>query len=888
MAVTYYALLTTIGAGKLANATAQGTTLKITHLAVGDGGGTVPAPNAGRTALVNEVRRAPLNSLDVDPANSSRIIAEQIIPADVGGWWVRELGLYDEAGALVAYANCAPSYKPQLAEGSGRTQTVRIVLVVSNTSSVQLTVDPSVVLATRDYVDSAIVSAMNRSDYKQSVRVATIANITLSGIQSVDGVVLVAGDRVLVKNQTTASQNGIYVVTAGAWKRSEDCDENAEVTPALTVSVETGTAQADSIWQLVTDGAIVLGTTALAFQNITNGLARLQSPAFTGSPSAPTPAAATSDASIATTAFVRAAMAMFGIGITSVAPSIADFNDETLASGMYYSSTGTLNPPPNTSGGQGFVLHKVYGAGAFQLYSRYGHADFYYRSKAGTAWTNWRQVGQEALRLAGLGDVDVNVISDINNATVGSGMYYTSSNDANRPLGTNGIVLHKITGSAGFQLFQPGGLDRLMYRRRAGGVWQSWRDIDSGVYGIGNTQYQPNWPNASLDDCTGVLSGIYRTIATTTAGLPVGVNTASVVKYWIRDALSAGVYQVVQELINTSSGKRFTRVAPSNGTATAPNWSAWREEAFTDSPAFTGVPTAPTAAFGSNSTQLATTAFVSTAVANLVGGAPATLDTLKELATALGNDPSFSTTVTNALAGKANKAGSLEGYGITGGTLSAGVTISNGSTDSPELTFNNTLWRANVDVAGDQFRFFSIKGGTSTVEYPLVFNLATKDATIWGKGVAVREGPVTGIGHDGVMPYFRHADTNVTWLQPSLGYSPVRQGGAGGMGGNVVYLGWDTNGTGLRAQVDALGLGLVWTDMHALGRVAALTTLAGVGSYGFLYNGSGINYNPGDIIGGDKLRWSSHVATGAIVGAGSWRALGLANNGHASLYLRVA
>lgn len=153
MAVTYFALLTNVGAAKLANATALGTTLKITHLAVGDGGGAVPTPDATRTALVNEVRRAPLNSLSTDPSNASQIIAEQVIPESVGGWWIREMGLYDEAGSLIAYANCAPSYKPQLAEGSGRTQAVRMVLIVSSTAAVELKIDPSVVLATRKYVD---------------------------------------------------------------------------------------------------------------------------------------------------------------------------------------------------------------------------------------------------------------------------------------------------------------------------------------------------------------------------------------------------------------------------------------------------------------------------------------------------------------------------------------------------------------------------------------------------------------------------------------------------------------------------------------------------------------------------------------------------------------
>ncbi|WP_370600599.1 phage tail protein [Pseudomonas nitroreducens] len=308
MAVTYYALLTTIGAGKLANAAALGTTLKITQLAVGDGGGNVPTPDASRTALVNEVRRAPLNQLSIDPANSAQIIAEQVIPENVGGWWIREMGLYDDAGALIAYANCAPSYKPQLAEGSGRTQTVRIVLIVSNAASVELKIDPSVVLATREYVDNSIVTALNRLDYKQSVRAATTASITLSGLQTVDGVALAAGDRVLVKNQGNAADNGLYVVAAGTWKRATDADDNSEVTPGLTVTVESGTAQADSVWQLVTDGAIVLGTTALAFQNITNGLARLASPAFTGNPTAPTAAQFNNDTSVATTAFVQNAL----------------------------------------------------------------------------------------------------------------------------------------------------------------------------------------------------------------------------------------------------------------------------------------------------------------------------------------------------------------------------------------------------------------------------------------------------------------------------------------------------------------------------------------------------------------------------------------------------
>ncbi|WP_163034401.1 phage tail protein, partial [Pseudomonas viridiflava] len=100
---------------------------------------------ATQKQLINERRRAPLNQLKVDPANNAIIIAEQVIPAEVGGFWIREIGLYDADGDLVAVANCAPSFKPLLAQGSGRTQVVRINLLVSNTINVELRIDPSVV-----------------------------------------------------------------------------------------------------------------------------------------------------------------------------------------------------------------------------------------------------------------------------------------------------------------------------------------------------------------------------------------------------------------------------------------------------------------------------------------------------------------------------------------------------------------------------------------------------------------------------------------------------------------------------------------------------------------------------------------------------------------------
>lgn len=164
MSTKFYTLLTDIGAAKLASAAALGVPLKITHMAVGDGGGTLPTPDAKQTGLVNEKRRAALNMLYIDPQNSSQIIAEQVIPENEGGWWIREVGLFDESGALIAVGNCPESYKPQLAEGSGRTQTVRMVLITSSTDNITLKIDPAVVLATRKYVDDKI------SEHEQSRR----------------------------------------------------------------------------------------------------------------------------------------------------------------------------------------------------------------------------------------------------------------------------------------------------------------------------------------------------------------------------------------------------------------------------------------------------------------------------------------------------------------------------------------------------------------------------------------------------------------------------------------------------------------------------------------------------------------------------------------------
>lgn len=157
MTVKYYAILTNQGAARLANATMLGSKLNLTQMAVGDANGVLPTPDPAQTKLINQKRIAPLNLLSVDPNNQSQIIAEQIIPENEGGFWIREIGLYDDEGVLIAVANCPETYKPQLQEGSGRTQTIRMILVVTNIEAITLKIDPSVVLATRKYVDDEVL-----------------------------------------------------------------------------------------------------------------------------------------------------------------------------------------------------------------------------------------------------------------------------------------------------------------------------------------------------------------------------------------------------------------------------------------------------------------------------------------------------------------------------------------------------------------------------------------------------------------------------------------------------------------------------------------------------------------------------------------------------------
>ncbi|EEZ7704719.1 TPA: phage tail protein [Escherichia coli] len=309
MSTKFYTLLTDIGAAKLASAAALGVPLKITHMAVGDGGGALPTPDAKQTALVNEKRRAALNMLYIDPQNSSQIIAEQVIPENEGGWWIREVGLFDESGALIAVGNCPESYKPQLAEGSGRTQTVRMVLITSSTDNITLKIDPAVVLATRKYVDDKVLELKVFVDDKMAKHLA--APDPHSQYASKESPTLTGTP----KAPTPAEGNNTTQIATTAF-----------VQAAITALINGAPATLDTLKEI----AAAINNDPKFSTTINNALALkapLSSPALTGTPTAPTAAQSVNNTQIATTAFVKSAIA----AMVGSAPAALDTLNELAA-----------------------------------------------------------------------------------------------------------------------------------------------------------------------------------------------------------------------------------------------------------------------------------------------------------------------------------------------------------------------------------------------------------------------------------------------------------------------------------------------------------------------------------------------------------------------------
>ncbi|WP_136149240.1 phage tail protein [Escherichia coli] len=281
-------VITDTGAKKLAQAAApDGKPVRLTHMAVGDGGGTLPTPDSKQTRLVHEVWRHTVNRVILDATHQNRIIAELVIPPETGGFWIREIGVFDEHGDLIAVGNTAESYKPTVAEGSGRAQTFRTILTVSSTATVALTVDNTMVMATVDYVDDKL------KEHEQSRRHPD-ASLTAKGFVQL--------------SSATNSDSETLAATPKAVKAAYDL-ANGKYTAQDATTARKGIVQLSSATNSTSETLAATPKAVKAVMDETNKKAPLNSPALTGTPTTPTARQGTNNTQIASTAFVMAAIA---------------------------------------------------------------------------------------------------------------------------------------------------------------------------------------------------------------------------------------------------------------------------------------------------------------------------------------------------------------------------------------------------------------------------------------------------------------------------------------------------------------------------------------------------------------------------------------------------
>lgn len=390
MAQEFYTILTNAGLAYEAQCKANQVPIKLTHMAVGDGNGAVYNPGPDATALRRETHRQAINALLQDEDNPTWLNAEAFLPPEVGGWTIREVGIFTDTGILYSIGKYPESVKPILDSGSSKQFYVTAIFQTSNAAIVNLVVDNTVVMASRAFVLDHVKAELAKLDAKNSVKVATTANLgALSGLLTIDGVVLAAGDRALVKDQADAKTNGIYVVAAGAWSRAQDADASIEVTPGLLVTVEQGAANGDSLWQLVTDGPISLGTTPLTFE-IASGPSGVVAGTYR-SVSVDKRGRVTGGSNPTTLAGygIADAVALGQAGVASAAAPATNI-DTLVINGVFIVTASTLGTPPAV-GMIGTVQHYERGSsgGRHQLFMD-SFGNVYKRSQwSGSAWSTW-------------------------------------------------------------------------------------------------------------------------------------------------------------------------------------------------------------------------------------------------------------------------------------------------------------------------------------------------------------------------------------------------------------------------------------------------------------------------------------------------------------------
>ena len=325
-------VITDTGAKKLAQAAApDGKPVRLTHMAVGDGGGTLPTPDSKQTRLVHEVWRHTVNRVILDATHQNRIIAELVIPPETGGFWIREIGVFDEHGDLIAVGNTAESYKPAVAEGSGRAQTFRTILTVSSTATVVLTVDNTMVMATVDYVDDKLkeheqsrrhpdASLTAKGFVQLSSATNSVSETQAATPKAVKAAYDLANGKYTAQDASTTrkglvqlssatnSTSETQAATPKAVKAAYDL-ANAKYTAQDATTAQKGIVQLSSATNSTSETLAATSKAVKAVMDETNKKAPLNSPALTGTPTTPTARQGTNNPHIASTAFVMAAIA---------------------------------------------------------------------------------------------------------------------------------------------------------------------------------------------------------------------------------------------------------------------------------------------------------------------------------------------------------------------------------------------------------------------------------------------------------------------------------------------------------------------------------------------------------------------------------------------------
>ena len=776
-------IITTAGAAKIAAVLAGTASIVLDNtakMAVGDGNGTLPTPSPAQTKLVKEVHRAPINRASIDTSDPKNIVAELVIPPETGGFWLREMALYDAAGTLLAVGNMAETYKPSLSEGAGRKMVIRMVIAVSEVSAITITMDTTTVMATQDYVDSEIdkhAKSRNHPDAtltaKGFTQLNSATNSSLETQAATPKAVKAVMDATALKAPIASpALTGIPTApTPAQTVNNTQIATTAYVKAVVTALINSSPDVLDTLGEL----AAALGNDANFAATMTNQLAQkapLANPALSGKPTAPTAAPASNDTQLATTEFVTRALAP-ALLMRGDLPANANLNSygptpDFIGKWGKYSSVGaTIANGFPEDGAVGDVEILPYNQfGGAQRYTVRG-GRIYIRNLTAAwngvdgPWSPWFEIGGlssgKTLSSAVTSLSDPVAFSQ-NTTYILSGA--RTDGPAGLSAGQNNAIIMSLRRAGGtimglYQLmFTPAGTYERYGAPNAATGWTSvswyvggdangWRQIGAdamAAIGIGlSTQttsaaafdwQQANfvtgqkilanvtgWLNApaAMKNPAGDVVSIDCVLARTTSDRFVvrvtSQSTTPMYKYdytvVIAGAKGSRVFTVTQNftsdpttvvpLTNGGTGSATPAGARANlglkllavldgvknsfpyfdadnaaqlSTITDVGRTVIAAETVADilnylgvtaalalkaplaSPAFTGLPTAPTASIAVNNTQIATTAFVKASITALINSSPAALDTLKELADALGNDANFAVTMTNALAGK--------------------------------------------------------------------------------------------------------------------------------------------------------------------------------------------------------------------------------------------